>query len=472
MLYLLGFVFLLIAGIFSIPVPVALIYGEFNLIPYFLLPAAFSCLTGLILREKFESEELRYGNAMVLVALSWVLLSAMSSIPYIFGIGLGVLDAFFESVAGFTATGLTVLQGAAGWTVEVPPNTILFWRSFTQWLGGVGVIVLFLAIIPRVGKFARLLYESEAREERLLPRIKDTSKFIWKAYMVFTIVGFLGFFLGGMDSFAAINHSMTGIATGGFSVTPDSFAGYGLPVLGVGIVIMFLGAISFVVHSKLFGGNWRALIESSEVKLMLGLIGIAALAVAWQAGLKNGLFQTVSALTGTGFSTTGLIPTSWTSFQKGVLTLLMVIGGGYGSTSSAIKLIRTIVIIGAVYWIIKRAFLPDRAVVPLKIGGKVRRERDVMEAAMYAFLYIIFLVVSSLIIMMIMPGWSGLDVVFESASAQGNVGLSVGITEVAPISVKCVLIVQMLAGRLEILPYIALLHSISERITVGEKEGF
>lgn len=463
---------MLIAGILSVPVPVAIIYGEFNLIPSFVIPAAFCALIGLILRKKFEQEELLQGNAMVLVALSWTLISIIGSIPYMISIDLGFLDALFESVAGFSATGLTVLQGSIGWTVEVPPNSILFWRSLTQWLGGVGVIVLFLAIIPRFGKFTRLLYESEAREERILPRIKDTAKFIWKAYMVFTIIGFLGFFFGGMNPFAAVNHSMTGIATGGFSVTSDSFAGYGIPVLGVGVLIMMLGAISFVIHRKLFDGDWKALIRSSEVKLMLGLIGITTLAVAWEAGLKDGIFQTTSALTGTGFSTTGLIPASWSPFQKGALTLLMVIGGGYGSTSSAIKLIRSIIIIGAVYWIIKRAFLPDRAVVPLRIDGEIRKEKDVMEAAMYAFLYIIFLVVSSLFIMMIMPNWSGMDVVFESASAQGNVGLSVGITEVAPPSVRGILIVQMLAGRLEILPYIALLHSISKRVTIRGKEGF
>ncbi len=462
---LFGLVFLLIAGILSIPVIVATIYMEFAHIPSFIIPAGIAGVIGIILRKKTdELEDLSLGNAMILVAISWVLLSGFGAIPYIISLDLSPLNAIFESAAGFTATGLTILQGAKGWLVEAPPYSLLFWRSFTQWVGGVGVIVLFLAIIPRTGRFARLLYESEARQGRMLPRIKDTARFLYKAYLLFTIIGIIGFLLGGMGPFAAVNHSMTGIATGGFSVTADSFAGYGVPILVVAVFLMIMGAISFTTHQKVFDGDWRALLNSREVQVMIGLIALSALALSIDVGIKNGIFQTTSALTGTGFSTTGLIPGDWSSFQKGVLTVLMVLGGGYGSTSSAIKLIRSIVIIGTLLWIIKRAFLPDRAVVPLKIGGKEYKVKDVMEASTYAFLYIGFLIVSSLLIMILMPGQSGINVVFESASAQGNVGLSVGITEMASPPVKWILIGQMLAGRLEILPYVALFYKITKGI--------
>ena len=460
------------AGILALPIPVGMLYGEFGHILSFVIPAGISGVLGFTLRRRFESTELRLGNAMVLVALTWIIISLIGGIPYVFEIeSISLLDAFFESVAGFTATGLTILQGSSGWLVEVPSHSLLFWRSLTQWVGGVGVIVLFLAILPRAGKFSRLLYESEARSERMLPRIRDTAKFIWKVYIVFTLLGFLGFFLAGMDLFPAINHSMTGIATGGFSVTADSFASYNVPIVGVGIVLMIFGGISFVIHRKVFEGEWKRLFKSTEVQLGIALILISAIALAVYTGFKHGLFLTTSALTGTGFSTTGLIPSAWNSFQKGVLTLLMVCGGGYGSTSSAIKLIRIVIIMGSIIWLIKRSFLPDRAVVPLKIDGNVLKERDVMEAATYATLYIAFLVICSLAIMVIMPGQSGSNVLFESASAQGNVGLSVGITEVAPPSVQGILIFQMIAGRLEILPYIALVYSIYRRVRVRE-QGF
>ncbi len=470
MLYFFGIILILNAGVLLLPTPVALIYSEFSMLPIFLIPAGISALVGLFFWQKFESEELGYGQSMILVSIAWLVFSFSGAIPFTLGINLGILEAFFESVAGFTATGLTVVQGAQGWLVEVPPQSILFWRSVTQWVGGVGVIVLFLAIIGRSGKFSRLLYESEARQERILPRIQDTAKFLWKVYGLFTLLGAIGFILTGMDPFAAINHSMTGIATGGFSVTADSFAGFGTPILIVAMIIMVFGAISFVTHRRLFEKDWKALIESSEVKLMIILISLATLGLFWKVGLTNALFESISALTGTGFSTTGLIPEAWGAFEKGVLTLLMVTGGGYGSTSSAIKLIRTIIILGTVLWIIKRAFLPDRAVVPLSIDGEIRKEKDVMEAATYAFLYIIFLVISSLLIMLLMPGQTGIDVVFESASAQGNVGLSVGITEIAQPSVRIILIIQMLAGRLEILPYIALLYSIYRKIPLIHRD--
>ena len=215
----------------------------------------------------------------------------------------------------------------------------------------------------------------------------------------------------------------------------------------------------------------KKLFRSSEVKLGVALIVITGVILAVYTGFKDGLFLTTSALTGTGFSTVGLIPASWSSFQKGLLTLLMVVGGGYGSTSSAIKLIRLVIIFGSIIWIIKRAFLPDRAVVPLKIDGNVLKEKDVMEAATYATLYITVLIICTLAIMVIMPGQTGSSVIFESASAQGNVGLSVGITEIAPPSVQIILIFQMLAGRLEILPYIALLYSIYDRLRVRDR-GF
>ncbi len=462
---LFGLIFLLIAGILTIPIIVAAFYMEFVHIPSFVIPAGIAGAIGMILkRGSGEVEDLSLGNAMILVAISWILLSGFGAVPYVISLDLSVLNAMFESVAGFTATGLTILQGAEGWLVEVPPHSILFWRSFTQWVGGVGVVVLFLAIIPRTGRFARLLYESEARQGRMLPRIKDTARFLYKAYLLFTILGIIGFILFGMEPFAALNHSMTGIATGGFSVTADSFAGYGVPLLAVAVFLMIMGAISFTTHQKVFDGNWRALLKSREVQVMIGLIALSAIALAIDVGVKNGIFQTTSALSGTGFSTTGLIPGDWSSFQKGVLTVLMVLGGGYGSTSSAIKLIRSIIIIGTIIWIIKRAFLPDRAIVPLKIGGEEYKEKDVMEASSYAFIYIGFLIISSLFIMILMPNQTGIDVIFESASAQGNVGLSVGITEIAPPLVKEILIGQMLAGRLEILPYLALFYKFTKGI--------
>ncbi|GAH97578.1 unnamed protein product [marine sediment metagenome] len=290
--------------------------------------------------------------------------------------------------------------------------------------------------------------------------------------MLLTLLGIVGLYFAGapnMSLFEAVNHSMTGIATGGFSVRNASFAGYGSPVLAVTILIMMAGAVSFAIHRKVMAGHWRELFKSIEVRLMLVLIALATLLLVWSVGLQDALFQSSSALTGTGFSTATL--SMWGDPQKGLLTILMVIGGGYGSTSSAIKLIRTVIIVKSVHWMIKRSFLPERAVVPMKISGRIYSEQEMMETAIYAFLYIIVLISGAIVLMAV--GNPAINSVFESASAQGNVGLSVGITSAAmPLAGKISITVQMLVGRLEIIPVIAFVSYLIAKVPRPRRKPF
>lgn len=471
-LYFLGLIFLVIAGIMLILVPTALFFGELTLIPWFLIPAATALILGFLLMWKFERKELTLGHAMVLVASTWILLSLFGSIPYIFGSGLDFLSAWFESMSGFTATGLTMFEmgetGAIG-----AHQTILFWRSVTEWVGGLGVIVLFLAALLGAGKAARRMYEAEARTDRVEVNVRLTAKSIWKIYLLYTILGALAFYFVGMPLWESINHSMTGIATGGFSVTADSFAGYNSPELVIAVIIMLMGATSFAVHRKLIGGQWREFFGNIEVKMMFFLIALATIVLVWSVGFEDAVFQSASALTGTGFSVAEqagpnqlafVSGDAWGPLQKSILSCLMISGGGFGSTSSAIKLIRTVIILKAVYWLIKRSFLPKRAVVPFKLGGEVYSEGEVMQTSVYAFIYLLVLMGGALITMMAMSGASAIDVFFESASAQGNVGLSTGVTSITmPAIAKGTFIIQMLFGRLEILPVFALIgHMIAK----------
>lgn len=455
-LYFLGFILLVISVVMVIPVPAAFLLGEEGLAPYFLFPALASAAGGVALRLRFKPKELSLGDAMVLVTITWILLSLFSSIPYTLGAGMSFIDAYFESMSGFTATGLTMVQAPQApphtplW--EICPKTILFWRSLTEWVGGMGVIVLFLAALLGAGKAARKMYVAEARAERIEPSVRGTARALWRIYVLLTILGALGLYFAGMPMFDSINHSMTGIATGGFSVRNTSFAGYGAGIFAVGILLMLAGAISFAVYRRALAGRWSEFFRNVEVRVMIILVAVASLALAWSVGGWDSIFQSTSALTGTGFSTAPI--SGWGDLQKGILTVLMVIGGGYGSTSSAIKLIRTIIIAKAVLWIIKRSFLPERAVVPMKLCGKVYTEPEIMETAIYAFIYVIVLIGGAIVLMVL--GNSAIDSMFESASAQGNVGLSVGITSPAmPLVGKIVFIIQMLVGRLEILPVVA-----------------
>ncbi len=465
MLHFLGFILLILGAVMLAPTPVALLANETHLLPYFIVPAAIAIALGFFLRRRFQPTEITLGKAMVIVAFAWIVFAAFGSIPYIFGNNMPVEDAYFESMSGFTATGLTMISNVEG----VAP-TILFWRSLTEWVGGMGVIVLFLAALIGAGRAARRMYVAEARAERIEPSIRATARSLWKIYVLFTLLGIIGLYFAGTQTlFEAVNHSMTGIATGGFTIRNTSFAEYGSPVLAVTILIMMAGAISFAVHRKAMAGHWRELFQNIEVRLMFVLIALATLLLIWSVGLRDALFQSSSALTGTGFSTATL--STWGDPQKGLLTILMVIGGGYGSTSSAIKLIRTVIIVKAVHWMIKRSFLPQRAVVPMKISGRIYSEQEMMETAIYAFIFIIVLISGAVVLMTV--GNSAMDSVFESASAQGNVGLSVGITSAAmPLAGKISMTIQMLVGRLEIIPVIAFISYLIARVPRPRRKPF
>jgi trk system potassium uptake protein TrkH len=276
-----------------------------------------------------------------------------------------------------------------------------------------------------------------------------------------------------MPAFDSVNHAMTAIATGGFGVKNASIGHYGNAAAEAVIVLtMLAGSISFVAHKRLFEGNWRAFVGDVEVKALVACVLAAALALTLHYALvtrgsialaeyeprvllrgRQAVFQSASAISGTGFQTTDLAP--WSDFSKWILTALMVIGGAAGSTSSAIKLIRFVIIFRATIWVVHRLFLPSKAVLPFRVGGRVLSEGDIMSAALYAFLYLVVLFSASLALMSM--GYNGTDSFFEVASAQGNVGLTVGITRPAmEPAAKVVFIAVMLVGRLEILPYVAL----------------
>ena len=481
MLYFLGFILLIIGGVMVVPAIASVSLNETFLIPYFLVPAAVALIAGVLLRRFFKKTGLSLGKAMVLVTAAWLLFSLLSTVPFVFGTQklrggaanptpMSPLDGYFESMSGFTATGLTMIpttpensaDPTSSFHIETCPTTILFWRSLTEWVGGMGIIVLFLTALIGMGKAARKMYVAEARIEAIEPSVRETAKSLWKIYALLTLIGIIGLYFAGSTLFEAINHSMTGIATGGFSVRNASFSGYGVPILLITIWIMMAGATSFALHKRIWGGKWRELFRNVEVQFMIVLIVLGTIAVGFTIGVTHGLFQSVSALSGTGFSTTGLAAIG--DFPKLMLTVFMIVGGGYGSTSSAIKLIRCLIILKAAHWTIKKSFLPERAIVPMKLGGRIYEEHEMREVSTYAMIYIFVLIGGALALMLIgaqagQPQYTGVNSLFESASAQGNVGLSVGITSAAmPAAGKVVLTIQMLVGRLEIIPVIAFLN--------------
>lgn len=447
---------------------------------------------------------LGFDAALSVAALGWLLLATIGALPYALAYdasegvnpGLAPEDAFFESMSGFTATGLTMYPGvitvsAENITSEMViingtglnmtaenatsgpgqlnatgnatvdavaslPRSILFWRSFTQWLGGVGVIVIFISLLIRSSGIATKLYKAEGRTDKIAPTIASTARKIWTIYMLYTGLCIAGLIALGVDPFASVNLAMTTLATGGFAVTANGIGGYQWYVAVMIIPFMILGGISFVSHTHLLKGKLKEFF-SIEVRAMFLFILLFSILLGLLHGALHSSFQVTSAITGTGFSTTPITAENgWNDFSKFIMSLLMVMGGGYGSTASALKMIRVVIFIYSIGWIVKKSLYSSNAKIPFRVGKKIYPIEDVRNVALYSMLYLVVLMFGALFFMA--EGFTAMDSIFEVASAEGNVGLSTGITNAAmKFHLKAVLILEMWVGRLEILPVLTLL---------------
>jgi len=457
--------------------------SKFDAIGPLLLTSLIFFIIGFPLYYLFKkAEPANFKSAMVTAALGWLIISVIGSIPFIlipYNINtlanLDILSALFESVSGWTGTGLTMVDNEG-----FLPYTLQFWRSFIQWIGGVGVIVLTLSILARPGTGSFVLYRGEARDQKTHPSIVSTVRTIWWIFLIYTIIGIIALYLigifskDGMSLWESINHAMTGIATGGFSVTDNSITGYGLASQIAIIILMIFGSIAFAAHYDLLKGKIRKFLSDPQFKAMIILliIGISALTFInlnifnWDLliNINNSSFQFISALTCTGFSSVSNL-SDWSESAKLLLSFAMVIGGAAGSTAGGIKLFRAILLSKGVGWRIKQSISTPRRVFVHKLGEKSLSKEYAMdlinEAAIISFMWIILLSCGIILIATILPQETLGNVFFEVCSAQGNVGLTTGITQIEMSSIaKIMLIFNMWIGRLEIIPIIVLIRSI------------
>ena len=444
-------------------------FKEYDAIKWIIITSAIFLLLGTLFRIAGRSaEEPRIRHAMITAALSWLIISLISSIPFYYIAKLDFLSSFFESVAGWTGTGLTMISEPSKLSY-----TIQFWRSFIQWIGGVGVIVLTLVVLARPGAGSFALFKSEAREEKIHPSIISTVKTIWWIFLLYTAIAILVLLIAGVPWWEAINHAMTGLATGGFSVTDDSMASYPAMIQALLIPIMIAGAIAFSTHYEFLKGKIKNFLKDAQTQALLFLIFVGTLLLTYfnmndgiysnfAASFKFSAFQFVSALTCTGFATTNLA--IWSGEAKILLALAMIVGGAAGSTAGGIKLFRLILLTKGVGWKLRRIFLPAKSTFPHKIGGRALRREEAIEelsdAATISFLWMILLLIGIFVMLHTMHV-SVENAVFEVCSAQGNVGLSVGVTaiDMNPVA-KFMLILNMWVGRLEIIPILVLLRAI------------
>ncbi|USG99992.1 TrkH family potassium uptake protein [Thermococcus argininiproducens] len=442
---------------YLIPVLITWIYvEEIRYVYYFVLPGLACILFGAWLARHSEHvEDVNLRQAMISAAFVWLFASLVSVVPFMRIAGMSFIDSYFESMSAWTGTGLTMMRN-----LESYPRIILFWRAWMQWLGGIGIVLVALTILIRPGVAAARLYKAEARTERILPNLANTSKIIFQIYAVITLLGVYLYYINGMGLFDSVIHSMVGVGTGGMS-SHDLSIGFfnSLSIEAITIFLMIMGATNFTVHYKMF--KEKSLVpffRDIQVKYMFFFLSPVVALIGYALTTQNGfsiassfreaIFHAVSAVTCTGFSITDL--SKYPELAKLLIGFLMVVGGGAGSTAGGIKLIRITLTFQTLKWTIQQAILPKGAVIKRKIGEYIFTEEDLQEVLGFTMTYIALLLVGT-VWTMVRLGASLADAFFEVASAQGNVGLSVGITSTTlPLDMKILLILHMWIGRLEI----------------------
>ncbi|MDH7555638.1 MAG: TrkH family potassium uptake protein [Candidatus Methanosuratincola sp.] len=443
--------------ILLLPVIPALVYAEFeSAVPFLATGILVATLSFLVRRKIRARESYSRVSSIVIASAGWMLVSAIGAIPFVAVMGFNPLDALFESMSGFTTTGMTLITD-----FEATPHSILFWRSLTQWIGGVGIILLFTLILVGGGIGSWRLYHLEGREEKFTMSTIATIKRIWLIYTVFTAICAIVLLLLGMPPFDAVNTSMAALSTGGF-LTKGSILQFGRAEIQVVLcVFMTIGAISFSLFYNILRFDYKHILRDVETKFLIGILLICGVLVAaflliagFDPGyaLLEGFFNTIAIMTTTGFSSVDL--NTWPLAAKSILLLLMMIGGCSGSTAGGMKVWRFIVMYRAAKMEISKISLPPIAVKPIKIGGKALEEGYAVRVGAFVFLYVFAILVQFVVMSAMVP--DALGAISLVASAQGNVGPAFYPVTKVPLAGKALLIASMWFGRLELFPVLAL----------------
>ncbi len=462
---------LLICLFMAVSLGVALLYGETHLIAAFLVPIGaavlFFVVVALAGRGRWTST-LGVSSSYFLVALSWFLASALGALPFVVSGAIpAYVDAFFETMSGFTTTGASILT-----EIEGLPRGILFWRSMTHWLGGMGIVVLTVALFPLLGIGGLKLLDAEApgpTVDKVTPRVSSSAKMLWIIYVILTAAEVLLLGLGGMDLFDAVTHTFGTMATGGFSPRNSSVGAYGSAYIHVVItVFMVLAGMNFSLFYALGRGELSRVFRDTELRAYLGVFVVATAAIALDlhgavhstvgASLRYAGFQAASILTTTGFVTADF--EGWPHFSQVVLFALMWVGGCAGSTGGGIKVIRLVTLFKQALTEM-RYMLNPRAVVAVRVGGQSVRKNVVYSVYAFVFLYVCTLFVTFLLV-----ASGGYDIVTSltaTLATLGNIGPGfgrVGPTENYshfPAYIKAFLSLAMMTGRLEVYTVLLLL---------------
>lgn len=454
----------------SIPLVVAIINKEPSLFAL-ILSIIVTGVIGLLLmhQQKEISKKMGVREGFAIVAAAWILTSLFGALPFWVSDAVPTyIDAVFETVSGLTTTGASVISN-----VEALPQSLLLWRSLTHWLGGMGIIVLFIVLFPNTGMGSVLLFNAEVpgpTNDRVLPRIRDTAVQLWKIYMAFTIVLTLLLWGVGMTLFDAVNHSFATIATGGFSTKNTSIMFY--DNLAIELILssfMILSGANFGIYLMAWRTKSFKVFRNSEFRVYLLIVFVATLLIAgnlWLGqekslgyALRHASFQVSTIITTTGYASADF--DQWPSMSKLILLILMFIGGSAGSTSGGMKVSRLIILAKSTWAELKRGVHPQ-AVSSIKLDGKAIEPNVLNRVSIFFFLYIVTFAAASIIIAA--TGLKPFDAMSAVAATLGNVGPGFGVvgptTSYASINLfgKSVLTLCMLLGRLEFFTLLILIR--------------
>ncbi len=439
---------------------------EARLALHFLLPAIGMIATGICLHKKCKPETINLGtqDGGVVVVLGWIIIILFSALPLMTIEKLSFSLAVFESVSGWTTTGLSVVN------VEKASNIILFWRSLIQLAGGAGLAIIMMSAL--VGPTGTSISSAEGRNDQLVPHVKSSARLVLIIYSCYALFGTLAYRLAGMTWFDAVNHAFAAVSTGGFSTRTASIGYWESSTIEIiSIILMIFGNLSFVTAWLLFRGDFKSVTRNGEVRLMAlvmpsGLImaflfTCQTLYPTFTKSLRVATFETVSALTTTGFSTVSY--SNWNAAGIFILILLMLIGGGTCSTAGGIKQLRIYIACCSIYWEIRRQIMPKTAIThfPIQDGQweSALSDSRLRQIAVFIFLYLATYCIG--VLTLCASGFSLPDSLFEFASALGTVGISVGVTSATMPSVALwAETLAMFLGRLEFLVVFVSLHKL------------
>jgi len=445
------------------PVVVGLMYGEsiFNL-SVFLFASVFSLITGSLMSYLGDSGDPSVREAIVATVAGWVLAVLIGAIPILPHTSL--VNAVFEAMAGLTTTGISIFLEPSNL-----PNSVLFWRSFMQWIGGLGILTFFIAVIRESGGISQRLFSAEAHKTdagSIRPSLMKSIVDLWRVYGFVTSLIFVTYVSLGMNLFNAVNHSFTVLSTGGFSTTSQSLAAFNPAIQAATVLFMFTGGVNFVLLYMLLKADWRTVLKNTELKVYTGIFLVMTALTTHQLlsktgftqALLDGSFQIAAIISSTGFSNMQI---TWFSVPLQLIFLvLMFVGGSLGSTAGGLKVFRLVTMFKLLKTRLRAYSLPETAVNKVNVDGEILGDDSVktISVLMFAWVSTTFL---SAIIIVAMDGVSFLGALSSTVSAVGNMGplylTGEKLVNLTVIS-KVTMMFGMLAGRLEMLPLLAIFN--------------